>query len=196
MTLTKQRASFDRRGVRSKRFGSSEGRGVRLTKAGGWIALVFGAVHVIVAPLENRSRDLWSQVVNEGWWNTFTLDEPTTLAEFDRAERFWVTLGSWGVPLLVLGAYIVWSTYQRPPRARLDRLDQHCLGADPRDCAAPVARLAASHHRRPDRSRRQTENPSHTATYWTRVMVGQRSRLRYSRCTAPRWLPIGARWLE
>jgi Family of unknown function (DUF6463) len=113
MTLTKQRASSDRRGFRpTKRFGSSERRGVRLTKAGGWIALVFGAVHVIVAPLESRSRDLWSQVVGDGWWNTFTLDEPTTLAEFDRAERFWVTLGSWGVPLLVLGAYIVWSTYQ------------------------------------------------------------------------------------
>jgi hypothetical protein len=91
---------------------SSVRRGVRLTKAGGWIALVFGAVHVIVAPLESRSRDLWSQVVDEGWWNTFTLDEPTTLAEFDRAERFWVTLGSWGVPLLVLGSYIVWSTHQ------------------------------------------------------------------------------------
>jgi Family of unknown function (DUF6463) len=91
---------------------SSERRGIRLTKAGGWIALAFGAIHVIVAPLEGRSRDLWSDVVGEGWWNTFTLDEPTTLAELDRAERFWVTLGSWGVPLLVLGAYIVWSTRQ------------------------------------------------------------------------------------
>jgi hypothetical protein len=90
----------------------SERRGVRLTQAGGWVALAFGAVHIIVAPLEGRSRDLWSEVVGEGWWNTFTLDEPTTLAEFDRAERFWVTLGSWGVPLLVLGLYIVWSTRQ------------------------------------------------------------------------------------
>ena len=91
---------------------SSERRGARLTKAGGWIALAFGAVHVIVAPLESRSRDVWSQVVDDGWWNTFTLDEATTLAQFERSERFWVTLGSWGVPLLVLGSYIVWSTHQ------------------------------------------------------------------------------------
>jgi hypothetical protein len=91
---------------------SSERRGARLTKAGGWIALAFGAVHVIVAPLESRSRDVWSQVVDDGWWNTFTLDEATTLAQFERSETFWVTLGSWGVPLLVLGSYIVWSTHQ------------------------------------------------------------------------------------
>jgi Family of unknown function (DUF6463) len=89
---------------------SSERRGARLTKAGGWIALAFGAIHVIVAPLE--SGDVWSQVVRDGWWNTFTLDEPTTLAQFERSETFWNTLGSWGVPLLVLGAYIVWSTRQ------------------------------------------------------------------------------------
>jgi hypothetical protein len=89
------------------------GRGARLTKAGGWIALVFGAVHVIVAPLESRSRDVWSQAADEGWWNTFTLDESTTLAEFERSETFWVTLGSWGVPVLALGCYVVWSARQR-----------------------------------------------------------------------------------
>jgi Family of unknown function (DUF6463) len=99
MKLTNQRAVSGRRGA-------------RLTKAGGWIALVFGAVHVIVAPLESRSRDVWSQVGDDGWWNTFTLAEPTTLAELERSERFWVTLGSWGVPLLVLGSYIVWSAHQ------------------------------------------------------------------------------------
>jgi Family of unknown function (DUF6463) len=91
---------------------ASKRRGARLTKAGGWIALAFGAVHVIVAPLESRSRDIWSQVVDEGWWNTFTLDESTTLAQFERSETFWVTLGSFGVPLLVLGSYVVWSTHQ------------------------------------------------------------------------------------
>jgi hypothetical protein len=99
MTLTKPPASPERR--RSL-----------LTKAGGWITLVFGAVHVIVAPLGSRSRDVWSQAVDEGWWNTFTLDAPTTMAELERSERFWVTLGSWGVPVLALGCYIVWSARQ------------------------------------------------------------------------------------
>jgi hypothetical protein len=118
MKLTDQLASPRRRGARLTRMptklrASSERRGARLTKAGGWIALVFGAVHVVVAPLESRSRDVWSQAVDEGWWNTFTLDESTTLAEFERSETFWVTLGSWGVPLLVLGCYVVWSARQR-----------------------------------------------------------------------------------
>ena len=88
-------------------------RGARLTKAGGWIAVVLGAAHVVVAPLESRSRDIWSQVVDEGWWNTFTLDESTTLAQFERSEVLWVTLGSWGVPVLVLGCYVVWAAQQR-----------------------------------------------------------------------------------
>jgi Family of unknown function (DUF6463) len=90
---------------------SSERRGVLLTKVGGWIAAVFGAVHVIVAPLERR--DVWSHAVDEGWWNTFTLEESTTLTQFERSETFWVTLGSWGAPLLVLGCYVVWSARQR-----------------------------------------------------------------------------------
>jgi hypothetical protein len=87
-------------------------RGAWLTKAGGWVALAFGAAHVLVAPLESRSRDVWSQVADEGWWNTFTLDAPTTLGEFERSETFWLTLGSVGVPMLALGCYVVWSTHQ------------------------------------------------------------------------------------
>jgi Family of unknown function (DUF6463) len=91
---------------------SSERRGARLTKAGGWIAIALGAVHVVVAPLESRARDIWSQVVDDGWWNTFTLDESTTLAQFERSETFWVTLGSFGVPMLMIGCYVVWSARQ------------------------------------------------------------------------------------
>jgi hypothetical protein len=111
MKLTNPRPSAEARRVRPTKT-LSERRRSWLTKAGGWIALVFGAVHVVVAPLETRSRDVWSQAADEGWWNTFTLGEPTTLAEFERAERFWVTLGSWGVPLLVIGCYVVWSARQ------------------------------------------------------------------------------------
>jgi hypothetical protein len=83
-----------------------------LTQAGGWIALVFGAAHVIIAPLESRRRDVWSDAADEGWWNTFTLAESTTLTEFERSHTFWVTLGSWGVPVLALGCYVVWSARQ------------------------------------------------------------------------------------
>jgi Family of unknown function (DUF6463) len=82
-----------------------------LTQAGGWIALIFGAAHVIIAPLERR--DVWSDAADEGWWNSFTLEEATTMAEFERAEAFWVTLGSWGAPVLMIGCYVVWSARQR-----------------------------------------------------------------------------------
>jgi hypothetical protein len=84
----------------------------RLTQAGGWIALVFGAAHVLIAPLESRRREVWSEAADEGWWNTFTLAEPSTVAEFERSHAFWVSLGSWGVPVLALGCYVVWSARQ------------------------------------------------------------------------------------
>lgn len=89
---------------------SPERSGARLTKAAGWITIAFGVVHVVVATLD--THDTWSQVISDGWWNTFTLETATTLAEFERSETFWLTLGSFGVPLLVFGSYVVWSTRQ------------------------------------------------------------------------------------
>jgi Family of unknown function (DUF6463) len=110
MTLTNPRPSFATRRVRpTKKL--PERRRAWLTKAGGWIALVFGAAHVIIAPLERR--DVLSDAADEGWWNSFTLAESTTIAEFERDETFWVTLGSWGAPVLILGCYVVWSAHQR-----------------------------------------------------------------------------------
>jgi hypothetical protein len=90
--------------------GESDVKGIRLTKAAGWIALAFGAVHVVVAPLD--AGDVWSQVAADGWWNTFTLDKATTLAQLERSQAFWVSIGSFGAPMLVLGSYIVWSARQ------------------------------------------------------------------------------------
>jgi Family of unknown function (DUF6463) len=91
----------------------SERTGRRLTMAAGWITAVFGAIHVVVAPLEGRPREIWSQAIDDGWWNTFTLDKATTIAQLERSETLWVSVGSWGVPILVLGCYIVWSTRRR-----------------------------------------------------------------------------------
>jgi hypothetical protein len=111
MKLTSPRPSSESRGIRPPKK-LSERRRALLTKAGGWIALVFGAAHVIIAPLESRRRDVWSEAADEGWWNTFTLEEATTLAEFERSHAFWVSLGSWGVPVLILGCYVVWSAHK------------------------------------------------------------------------------------
>ncbi len=54
----------------------------------------------------------------EGWWNSFTLDRPATLGEFERSEAFWVSLGSFGVPMVAIGCYIlrVVRQKQRIPR--------------------------------------------------------------------------------
>ncbi|WP_433018838.1 hypothetical protein [Kribbella sp. CA-294648] len=72
--------------------------GVRLTNAGGWIAVAFGVVHVVVAPLD--TRDIWSQVIAEGWWNTFTLDKAVSLAQLQRSES-----PAWA--LVVCGALVI-----------------------------------------------------------------------------------------
>lgn len=84
--------------------------GVRATKAAGWLSVVFGTVHTALAPWD--VREVWSKVADEGWLNTFTLARPTTLSDFERAEAFWVSMGSFGVPVLILGGYILWSARQ------------------------------------------------------------------------------------
>ncbi|GAB3536394.1 hypothetical protein GCM10027403_17030 [Arthrobacter tecti] len=86
------------------------GKRVPLVEAAGWIAIGMGAVHVVVAPLERGN--VWSQVLGDGVWNTFTLKTPSTISEFERAETFWTTVGSWGVPTLAFGGYVVWSARQ------------------------------------------------------------------------------------
>lgn len=48
----------------------------------------------------------------DGWWNAFTLEEATTLAEAGRGLTFWQTLGSFGYPMLALGGRLVWSAHR------------------------------------------------------------------------------------
>jgi hypothetical protein len=109
MKLTNPRPSSETTRVRPRKK-LFQKRRAWLTQAGGWIALVFGAAHVIIAPLERR--DVLSDAADEGWWNSFTLEESTSLAEFERSDTFWVTLGSWGVPVLIIGCYVVWAARQ------------------------------------------------------------------------------------
>jgi hypothetical protein len=93
----------------------SEKMSARLVAAAGWLAIGMGVVHVVVAPLEEG--DLWAKVVDEGVWNTFTIDVPATPGQFERAAGFWSTFGSWAVPVLALGCYVLWSArqYRRVP---------------------------------------------------------------------------------
>jgi hypothetical protein len=87
----------------------------RLTMAGGLLAMAGGVVHVGVAAL--MRRDVWSQIMDEGFANTVTLDPPADRVPV--AEAFWFSPGSFGVPLLLLGALVTWQARrgQRVPGA-------------------------------------------------------------------------------
>lgn len=78
-----------------------------LTKAAGWTAITLGVVHTIVAPYDTREQ--WRQAAREGWWGRFTLRQAKTVPQYQRSEAFWVSTGSFGVPMLALGAHILWS---------------------------------------------------------------------------------------
>lgn len=78
-----------------------------LTRTAGWTAVAFGAIHTLVSPWE--TRDQWRKAAGEGWWHTFTLDPGDSLPEQQRSEAFWRSAGSFGVPMLALGSYVVWS---------------------------------------------------------------------------------------
>jgi len=69
---------------------------------GGLCAVGGGLLHTATAAL--MRRDVWAQIIDEGFVNTVTL-EPSV----DRlavAEAFWFSPGSFGVPLLLLGALV------------------------------------------------------------------------------------------
>lgn len=77
------------------------------TKSAGWLTTAGGIVHTALTFW--GTREVWSQVADEGWLNTFTLTRPTSLAEFERAEAFWFSMGSFSVPTLILGAFVLWA---------------------------------------------------------------------------------------
>lgn len=91
----------------NERSGPFHGTSGLLTRVAGWIATALGAVHLAVAPWDARS--VWSRVAEVGWWNTFTLERATTVTELQRSEAFWVSLGSFGAPMLILGCWLLWS---------------------------------------------------------------------------------------
>ncbi|QIB47309.1 DUF6463 family protein [Streptomyces aureoverticillatus] len=80
----------------------------KLTRAAGWIAVAFGAIHIVVAPLDKR--DAWSDIFEQGPWQTISLDvTPENLAY---SEAFWVGPASCGVPVLLFGAFVLWTAKQ------------------------------------------------------------------------------------
>lgn len=84
--------------------------GTRVTRSGiaraaGWIAVAFGMTHVVAAPLDYRH--VWAEVLEKGPWNTLSLD--VTPENRIYSEAFWVGPGSFGVPVLLIGAFVLWT---------------------------------------------------------------------------------------
>ena len=76
----------------------------KLTMAGGLLAVGGGALHLTASAL--MRRDVWSQIADEGFVNTVSLDPAPDLLAV--AEAFWFTPGSFGAPFLLLGGLVTW----------------------------------------------------------------------------------------
>ncbi|MBO1267494.1 DUF6463 family protein [Arthrobacter cavernae] len=80
-------------------------RKFNLTAAGGWVAIAGSVVHLVLTPISRA--EVWADIVAAGWWNTITLRPSADQLRF--AEAFWITPGSFAVPLFVLGILAVLS---------------------------------------------------------------------------------------
>ncbi len=78
---------------------------VNFTSAGGWVAIVGSVIHLVLTSYTHAG--VWTDIVSAGWWNTVTLRPRTE--QLRVAETFWITPGSFAVPLLVLGIFVVFS---------------------------------------------------------------------------------------
>lgn len=79
-----------------------------LTTCGGVLAVVGGAGHTVTAALYRR--DVWSQIIDDGLIKAISLHPSAD--ELPAAEAFWFSLGSFGVPLLLLGSVVTWLSRQ------------------------------------------------------------------------------------
>ncbi|WP_086821649.1 DUF6463 family protein [Allokutzneria sp. NRRL B-24872] len=70
---------------------------------GGGLAVCGGLLHTVVAGFSRP--DAWSQIFAEGIFGTLTLDPPPERLAL--AEAFWFSVGSFGVPLLLLGGLVL-----------------------------------------------------------------------------------------
>ncbi|MEU4443255.1 DUF6463 family protein [Actinosynnema sp. NPDC050801] len=71
---------------------------------GGLLAACGGFFHTVTAAVVRR--EVWARIVDDGFPHTVTSDpSPDRLAV---AEAFWFGPGSFGVPLLLLGALVTW----------------------------------------------------------------------------------------
>jgi hypothetical protein len=73
------------------------------------VAIAGAVVHLVLTPIARA--EVWADIVSAGWWNTVTLRPNADQLRF--AEAFWLTPGSFAVPMLLLGILAVLSARQR-----------------------------------------------------------------------------------
>ncbi len=78
---------------------------VDYTVVGGWVAIAGAVVHLTLTLM--NGAEVWAGIVSAGWWNTVTLRPNAD--QLQRAGAFWVSIGSFAVPLLLLGILAVLS---------------------------------------------------------------------------------------
>lgn len=74
-------------------------RSSTFTTIGGVIAILGSVIHLTLTSFARA--DVWARIVGEGWWSTITLRPDAETITM--AEAFWLTPGSFAVPLLLLG---------------------------------------------------------------------------------------------
>lgn len=78
---------------------------------GGLCAVCGGLLHAVAAAV--MRNDVWAQIIDEGFFNTVTLDPPADRLAV--SEAFWFSPGSFAVPLLLLGSLVTWLTRRGEP---------------------------------------------------------------------------------
>ena len=74
------------------------------SKIAGIILIIGGVGHFVSSFL--GTFKVWAGVLSEGWWNK--IPPPWTSPEITLQKAFWVTWGSFALPLLILGSLILW----------------------------------------------------------------------------------------
>jgi Family of unknown function (DUF6463) len=104
MSLGKRGSYWARRAPSTAISASTEPSIRKLTMSGGLLAVFGGVLHLVASTL--MRRDVWDQIVDEGFVSTVTLDPSADELAF--AEAYWFSPGSFGVPLLLLGGLVAW----------------------------------------------------------------------------------------
>ncbi|SHE37240.1 hypothetical protein SAMN05444392_101206 [Seinonella peptonophila] len=70
----------------------------------GYILLAIPVIHMFLAV--GGSITMWQNMFAEGLWNT--ISPPWTADDLERQRNFWTQIGSFSIPMFILGASIVW----------------------------------------------------------------------------------------